>query len=85
MAVLVVRTQECVKDVIKMLYEKNVSGALVADGLEPDPTTTFTTSFSHPYVGFISFSNMVLWTLQVLPPIDLIIFAFFNARRTTPF
>ncbi|CAH1425903.1 unnamed protein product [Lactuca virosa] len=62
--VLVVRTQECVKDVIKMLYEKNVSGALVADGLEPDPTTTFTTSFSHPYVGFISFSNMVLWTLQ---------------------
>nr|KAJ0207832.1 hypothetical protein LSAT_V11C500271810 [Lactuca sativa] len=63
--VLVVRTQECVKDVIKMLYEKNVSGALVADGLEPDPTTTFTTSFSHPYVGFISFSNMVLWTLQI--------------------
>ncbi|KAI3674435.1 hypothetical protein L2E82_52259 [Cichorium intybus] len=61
--VLVVRTQECVKDVIKMLYEKNVSGALIADGLEPDPTT-FTTSFSHPYVGFISFSNMVLWTLQ---------------------
>ncbi|KAL4588825.1 hypothetical protein LXL04_001721 [Taraxacum kok-saghyz] len=62
--VLVVRTQESVKDGIRMLYEKNVSGALIADSLDPDPTATFTTSFSHPYIGFISFSNMVLWSLQ---------------------
>ncbi|KAI3716107.1 hypothetical protein L6452_23203 [Arctium lappa] len=61
---LVVRTHECVKDGIRMLYEKNVSGALIADSSEPDPTAGFNTSFSHPYVGFISFSNMVLWCLQ---------------------
>ncbi|PWA99043.1 CBS domain-containing protein [Artemisia annua] len=62
--VLVVRTHECVKDGIKMLYEKNVSGALIVDTSEPDPTTNFNTSFSHPYVGFLSFSNMVLWFLE---------------------
>lgn len=62
--VLVVRTQDCIKDGIKMLYEKNVSGALITDSIEPDPTTMFTKSFSHPYVGFVSFSNMVLWSLQ---------------------
>ncbi|XP_071715031.1 SNF1-related protein kinase regulatory subunit gamma-1-like [Rutidosis leptorrhynchoides] len=66
--VVVVRTQELVKDGIKILYEKNASGALIADSLDepPDPTNAamFTTSFSHPYVGFISFSNMVLWSLQ---------------------
>lgn len=51
-----------------MLYEKNVSGALIADSLEPvDLNATFTTSFSHPYVGFVSFSNMVLWSLEVSP------------------
>ncbi|XP_024980120.1 SNF1-related protein kinase regulatory subunit gamma-1-like [Cynara cardunculus var. scolymus] len=61
---LVVRTHERVKDGIRMLYEKNVSGALIADSSEPDPTASFNTSFSHPYVGFISFSNMVLWCLQ---------------------
>lgn len=56
------------KDGIKMLYEKNVSGALIADSLEPvDLNATFTTSFSHPYVGFVSFSNMVLWSLEVSP------------------
>ncbi|GJT74424.1 SNF1-related protein kinase regulatory subunit gamma-1-like protein [Tanacetum coccineum] len=47
-----------------MLYEKNVSGALIVDTSEPDPTTNFNTSFSHPYVGFLSFSNMVLWFLE---------------------
>ncbi|KAI3774793.1 hypothetical protein L1987_49355 [Smallanthus sonchifolius] len=62
--VLVVKTHTCMKDGIKMLYEKNVSGALIDDSSEPDPTTTFNTSFSHPYIGFISFSNMVLWSLQ---------------------
>ncbi|KAJ9537798.1 hypothetical protein OSB04_030531 [Centaurea solstitialis] len=61
---IVVRTQECVKNGIRMLYEKNVSGALIEDRSEPDPTASFITSFSHPYVGFISFSNMVLWCLQ---------------------
>ncbi|KAM0012850.1 putative CBS domain-containing protein [Helianthus debilis subsp. tardiflorus] len=62
--VLVVKTHTCMKDGIKMLYEKNVSGALIDDTSERDPTTSFTTSFSHPYIGFISFSNMVLWCLQ---------------------
>ena len=64
------RTHECVKNGIRMLYEKNVSGALIVDSSEPDPTSSFTTSFSHPYVGFISFSNMVLWCLQVIPSFD---------------
>ncbi|XP_021989312.1 SNF1-related protein kinase regulatory subunit gamma-1 isoform X2 [Helianthus annuus] len=63
--VLVVKTHTCMKDGIKMLYEKNVSGALIDDTSERDPTTSFTTSFSHPYIGFISFSNMVLWCLQI--------------------
>ncbi|KAI3803645.1 hypothetical protein L1987_31803 [Smallanthus sonchifolius] len=63
--VLVVKTHTCMKDGIKMLYEKNVSGALIDDSSEPDPTTTFNTSFSHPYIGFITFSNMVLWSLQI--------------------
>ncbi|XP_076924606.1 SNF1-related protein kinase regulatory subunit gamma-1-like [Bidens hawaiensis] len=62
--VLVVKTHTCMKDGIKVLYEKNVSGALIDDSSEPDPTTSFTASFSHPYIGFISFSNMVLWSLQ---------------------
>ncbi|KAK1416630.1 hypothetical protein QVD17_25745 [Tagetes erecta] len=54
-------------DGIKMLYEKNVNGALIDDASH-DPTTNFTSyntrSFSHPYIAFISFSNMLLWSLQ---------------------
>nr|XP_043626480.1 SNF1-related protein kinase regulatory subunit gamma-1-like [Erigeron canadensis] len=62
--VAVVRTQDSVKSGIRRLYENNASGALIVDNTEPDPTKMLTTSFSHPYVGFISFSNMVLWSLQ---------------------
>ncbi|KAK9078117.1 hypothetical protein SSX86_002174 [Deinandra increscens subsp. villosa] len=70
--VLVVRTHTCIKDGIRRLYENNVSGALIDHDTtsqpdEADPTTTnFTTSFSsaNPYIGFITFSNMFLWSLQ---------------------
>ncbi|KAL8189152.1 hypothetical protein R6Q57_028718 [Mikania cordata] len=58
--VLVVTTHTFIKDGIKMLHQKNVSGALIIHHTsEPDLTSS-----SHPYIGFITFSNMLLWSLH---------------------
>lgn len=45
-----------------MLYEKDTFGAVIVDVLN---TETSSIRFSDRYIGFISFPNMVLWSLEV--------------------
>lgn len=52
------RNGDIVKEAICFLYEKNVSGALIADAASG--------RFSDRYIGLIDFSDMVLWCLEVL-------------------
>lgn len=47
---------------MQLLYEKNVSGAPIADLLDPDTTTG---RFSDRYIGFIDFASIILWFLKV--------------------
>ncbi|XP_048336134.2 SNF1-related protein kinase regulatory subunit gamma-1 isoform X2 [Ziziphus jujuba] len=54
--VLELKTGDCVRDAISLLYEKNAFGALVADNA--------TDEFSECYIGFIDFASMVLWCLE---------------------
>lgn len=55
-------TEDRVKDAIHLLYEKNVSGAPIADVVYPD---TIIGRFSDRYVGYIDLAGMVLWSLEV--------------------
>ncbi|CAK7329672.1 unnamed protein product [Dovyalis caffra] len=59
--VVELKTGDSVKDAIHLLYEKNVSGAPIADDVDPD---TIIWRFSDRYVGFIDFAGMVLWSLE---------------------
>ncbi|XWS67887.1 hypothetical protein CRYUN_Cryun04dG0043400 [Craigia yunnanensis] len=56
-------TGDNVKDAIELLYTKNASGAPIADVLDPDITVG---RFSDRYIGFIDFTTMVLWSLEVI-------------------
>ena len=55
---LELKAEDSVKEAIGFLYEKNVCGALIAD--------TGNGKFLDRYIGFIGFSDMVLWCLEVL-------------------
>ncbi|EEF49427.1 AMP-activated protein kinase, gamma regulatory subunit, putative [Ricinus communis] len=60
--VVELKTGDSIKDAIQLLYDKNVSGALIAaDAVDPD--TTFGRS-SDQYMGFIDFVSLVLWSLE---------------------
>lgn len=54
--------EDNVIDAIRLLYEKDVSGAPIADIADPDTTTG---RFPDRYVGFIDFARLVLWSLEV--------------------
>ncbi|GAV58248.1 CBS domain-containing protein [Cephalotus follicularis] len=59
--VLELKTGDSVRDAIHLLFEKNVSGAPIADVVDPDTTTG---RFLDRYIGFIDLSSMVLWSLE---------------------
>ncbi|XP_052180283.1 SNF1-related protein kinase regulatory subunit gamma-1-like isoform X3 [Diospyros lotus] len=62
--VLDLKTRDCLGDAIRLLYEKNVFGAAIADdGLEEEETTIGRRQADR-YIGFIDFSRMVLWSLR---------------------
>lgn len=53
---------DSVRDAVHLLYKKNVSGAPIADLLDPDTTIG---RFSDRYIGFIDFASIILWSLEV--------------------
>ncbi|RQO95825.1 hypothetical protein POPTR_009G118700v4 [Populus trichocarpa] len=59
--VVELKIEDRVKDAIHLLYEKNVSGAPIADVVDPD---TIIGRFSDQYVGYIDLAGMVLWALE---------------------
>ncbi|KAJ6671389.1 hypothetical protein OIU85_015166 [Salix viminalis] len=59
--VVELNAEDRVKDAIHLLYEKNVSGAPIADVVDPD---TIIGRFSDRYVGYIDLAGMVLWSLE---------------------
>ncbi|XP_019053019.1 PREDICTED: uncharacterized protein LOC109114577 [Nelumbo nucifera] len=67
--VLELNSDDCLQDAIRLLYEKNVSGALIAGVLESDSTGRY----SDRYVGFVQFASMVLWSLEVIHSHDLVL------------
>ncbi|PIA55800.1 hypothetical protein AQUCO_00700254v1 [Aquilegia coerulea] len=58
--VVEIKSDECVIDAIKLLYEKNVFGAPIVDVLD-----VHSKKFWSPYIGSINFARMVLWSLEV--------------------
>lgn len=59
---LEIKSGGTIRDAIHMLYEKDTFGAVIVDVLN---TETSSIRFSDRYIGFISFPNMVLWSLEV--------------------
>uniref|UniRef100_A0A6N2L4E5 CBS domain-containing protein n=1 Tax=Salix viminalis TaxID=40686 RepID=A0A6N2L4E5_SALVM len=59
--VVELNAEDRVKDAIHLLYEKNVSGAPIADVVDPD---TIIGRFSDRYVGYIDLAGMALWSLE---------------------
>ncbi|OVA18758.1 CBS domain [Macleaya cordata] len=64
--VLELKSEECLRDAIKLLYEKNVFGAPIVDYVmnSNDGNYDTNTKFSDRYIGFIDFARMVLWSLE---------------------
>ncbi|XP_057955728.1 SNF1-related protein kinase regulatory subunit gamma-1-like [Malania oleifera] len=60
--VLELKTGDSLRDAIRLLYEKNVSGAPIAD-VVVDPNAA-ARRFSDRYIGFIDFASMLLWSLE---------------------
>ncbi|CAN0866514.1 SNF1-related protein kinase regulatory subunit gamma-1 [Linum grandiflorum] len=58
-SVMEVKAGESVEDAIEMLYKKNVSGAPIADFIDPD--NMMSGRVSDRYMGFIDFARMLLW------------------------
>lgn len=65
--VLELKAGDLLRDAIHLLYEKNVSVALITDS----PSTNYNTDnaasskLSDRYIGVISFPSMVLWCIEV--------------------
>ncbi|KAA8536091.1 hypothetical protein F0562_028569 [Nyssa sinensis] len=60
--VLELKTGDSLRDAIGLLYEKNVFGAPIADVID---SATTSGNFLDPYIGFIDFATMVLWSLEI--------------------
>lgn len=58
--VLEVKFDDCVAHAIRLLYENNVSGAAITD-----PADSASKKSMDRDIGFIEFSSMVLWSLEV--------------------
>lgn len=59
-SVLELKSNDCVRDAINLLYTKNTSGASIIDNVDSDLR-----KFVDRDIGFIEFSSMVLWSLKV--------------------
>ncbi|KAK8476503.1 hypothetical protein V6N13_017962 [Hibiscus sabdariffa] len=57
--VVELKTGDSVKDAIELLYTKNAFGAPITD-----------VSDRFPYIGFLDFATLVLWSLEKCVPID---------------
>nr|XP_029121219.1 SNF1-related protein kinase regulatory subunit gamma-1 [Elaeis guineensis] len=64
--VLEIKSDDCVQDVIRLLYDKNVSGAPIVGNVNSDFK-----EFVDRDVGFIEFSSMVLWCLEEFEKVKL--------------
>lgn len=66
--VLELKAGDSLGDAIHLLYEKNVSVALIKDSSSNNFSTNnaATSKFLDQYIGVISFASMVLWCIQVL-------------------
>lgn len=58
--VLEIKSDDRVQDAISLLYDKNVSGAPIVGNVNSDFK-----EFVDRDIGFIEFSSMVLWCLEV--------------------
>lgn len=54
---------DCLRDAIRVLYEKDIFGAAIVDVSDPDSASP-TMTFSNQYIGIIHFASMVLWCLE---------------------
>ena len=59
--ILEIKPDDHVQDVITLLYNKKVSGAPIVDDVKSDFG-----KFLDRDIGFIEFSSMVLWSLEVI-------------------
>ncbi|KAK6946272.1 CBS domain [Dillenia turbinata] len=59
--VLELKTQDCLRDAIWLLHQKNVFGAPIAD---EELGSDAIARFSNRYIGFLDFATMVLWCLK---------------------
>ncbi|ONK68333.1 uncharacterized protein A4U43_C05F10330 [Asparagus officinalis] len=58
---LELKSDDCVRDAISLLYTNNVSGAPIVENVDSDLR-----KFVDRDIGFIEFSSMVLWSLEEL-------------------
>ncbi|KAF6166687.1 hypothetical protein GIB67_005549 [Kingdonia uniflora] len=68
-SVLELYSEDCLKEAIKLLYEKNVFGAPITDALEEEPKPELE-KFLDRYIGFIDFATMVLWSIEERDKLD---------------
>lgn len=60
---LELKVGDSVLDAIRKLYENDLFGAPIVDAFDLNAPCM---EFSCPYIGFLDFSTMVLWCIQVV-------------------
>ncbi|KAI3978841.1 hypothetical protein MKX01_016016 [Papaver californicum] len=70
--VLELKSEDTIRDAVKLLYKKNVFGAPILDAMNSSPNLNVTSNkFTDRYIGFIDFPRMVLWSLEEREVMDI--------------